>query len=95
VGARLEASRIPAVTGSSLSRGKINALDLAMNGGDDYELLFTVRLGKARRLPDRIGRIPITRIGEVTRERKLLLVQADGSEQSLKEGGWNPFATKS
>jgi thiamine-monophosphate kinase len=71
------------------------AIDLALNGGDDYELLFTVRPGKARRLPDRIGRIPITRIGEVTRERKLLLVQADGSEQSLKEGGWNPFATKS
>jgi thiamine-monophosphate kinase len=71
------------------------AIDLALNGGDDYELLFTVRPGKARHLPARIGRIPITRIGEVTRERKLLLAHADGSEQSLKEGGWNPFAAKS
>jgi thiamine-monophosphate kinase len=71
------------------------AIELALNGGDDYELLFTVRPYKARRLPTRIGRIPITRIGEITRERKLLLVQADGSEQSLKEGGWNPFAAKS
>jgi thiamine-monophosphate kinase len=79
---------------SELARDS-KAIGLALDGGDDYELLFTVRPGKARRLPARIGRIPITRIGEVTRERKLLLVENDGSEQPLKEGGWNPFAGKS
>jgi thiamine-monophosphate kinase len=89
-------SRTEAIQGNTSELAwNSEATDLALNGGDDYELLFTVRPGKARHLPARIGRIPITRIGEVTRERKLLLVQADGSKHSLKERGWDAFAPES
>ena len=51
----------------------------ALSGGDDYELLFTVRprhggrlRGAARRLAD----VPITRIGVVTAERAVQLRHA-------------------
>jgi thiamine-monophosphate kinase len=91
VGARLDASRIPAVTGSSLSRGKINALDLAMNGGDDYELLFTVRPNKAVQPPRAFQGIPLTAVGTITRERSLMLIRPDRAGTYLKAGGWDPF----
>jgi len=52
----------------------------ALTGGDDYELLFTVRPAQrgrfrgARRL---FGKLPITRIGVVTKERRLILASGD------------------
>jgi len=66
-------------------------LVLALNGGDDYELLFTVRPGEARRVPPRFQGIPLTCIGEVTRKRLVQVVQANGQKKSLIPGGWDPF----
>jgi thiamine-monophosphate kinase len=91
VGARLDASRIPVVRvpkRSSVER--IDPLDLALNAGDDYELLFTVRPAKARRVPRAFGDFPLTAIGEITRERGLF-VQRDGRGQPLRSRGWDPF----
>jgi len=92
VGARLEASRIPGVRvpkGSSLQ--KAGALDLALNGGDDYELLFTVRPSKTNRIPRTFQGVPLSAIGETTRHRKLRLVLASGHETNLLPDGWDPF----
>ena len=47
---------------------------MALQGGDDYELLFTARPSHAGRLRDvtaHAGSLPITKIGEVTRDRRL------------------------
>jgi thiamine-monophosphate kinase len=52
------------------------ALDRALQGGDDYELLFTVRRTHGRRLralAGQLGDLPITRIGAVTRARELIV----------------------
>jgi thiamine-monophosphate kinase len=92
VGARLDASRIPAVRFSNRSSLKrVDPLDLALTGGDDYELLFTVAEEKARRLPRAFQGIPLTAIGETTREHSLTIVSFQGREQSLSRGGWDPF----
>jgi thiamine-monophosphate kinase len=91
VGARLEASRIPTVTASNPSGGKVAALDLALNGGDDYELLFTVRPGKVSRLPRTFQGLPLTVIGAITRERPLKLIRQGRTETFLNAGGWDPF----
>lgn len=51
-------------------------------GGDDYELLFTVRPGAARRLRgvrQALGDLPITRIGVVTRAREILVRSPSGT----------------
>jgi thiamine-monophosphate kinase len=92
VGARLAAAKLPAVD-LTARRGakKADRLDLALNGGDDYELLFTVPPSKARRLPRTFQRIPLTAIGEITRQPSLTLVHSDGREQSLRPRGWDPF----
>jgi thiamine-monophosphate kinase len=100
VGARLDASRIPGVKepnrpGARRGARNVDAVDLALNGGDDYELLFTVRPSKARQVPRAFQDVPLTAIGEITRERILTLVRTDGREQALPRGGWDPFKTAS
>jgi thiamine-monophosphate kinase len=92
VGARIEAAKVPAVRATAQRGAKsFDALNLALNGGDDYELLFTVHPGKARRLPRTFRRIPLTAIGEITMGHSLKLVQLSGREQPLHAGGWDPF----
>jgi thiamine-monophosphate kinase len=56
-------------------------LEGAMCGGDDYELIFTVRpahRGRLRAVRRLIGDLPITRIGLVTRSRDVVLEDARG-----------------
>jgi thiamine-monophosphate kinase len=91
VGARLEAARMPAALASNPQDGKADALELALNGGDDYELLFTVRPNKASQLPRTFQGIPLTAVGTITRDRSLKLIRPDRAEIYLKAGGWDPF----
>ena len=53
----------------------------ALGGGDDYELLFTSRpshRGRLKAVRRSVGKLPITQIGVVTRDRSLGLRTADG-----------------
>ena len=61
------------------------ALKFALHGGEDYELLFTVRPGV--RVPRQIAGVPLTRIGEMTEGNRILLEQR-GKLKPLKAGGW-------
>ena len=61
---------------------------MVLQGGDDYELLFTVRPSHAGRLRDvkrQCGSLPVTKIGEVTRDRRLT-VRTPAGETPLPEG---------
>jgi thiamine-monophosphate kinase len=92
VGAVLWEHKIPRPKNSlkaDLSFG--TALDLALNGGEDYELLFTVRPRKASRVPAGFKGIPIHPIGEICRSRNLSIVLPDGNSKSLKAGGYDHF----
>lgn len=80
VGARIGARDIPSALNADLP--------LALHGGDDYELLFTVPA--KMRVPGKIAGIPITRIGEIVRGRGVRIVQ-NGSEKKLVPGGWQHF----
>lgn len=62
-------------------RSGTDPVELAVAGGDDYELLFTVRPNRARRLRGvrhQLPDVPITRIGIVTKERQLVLAGPEG-----------------
>jgi thiamine-monophosphate kinase len=61
----------------------------ALHGGEDYELLFTAR--PAKQVPTRIGGVPVTRIGRVTRHKKIVLVNETGARQRLRAEGWEHF----
>lgn len=96
VGARIYTGKLPTVTAESAAfpvhkRNAPELLDLALNGGDDYELLFTVSPRKAHYLPPSFEGILLTNIGEITRERSLTLVSEDGREHPLHARGWDPF----
>jgi thiamine-monophosphate kinase len=64
--------------------GGTDAVAAAFGGGDDYELLFTVRprqRGRLRGARRRIGDLPITRIGVVTRGADLAVHDASGRRE--------------
>ena len=99
VGARIEAHRLPCVEiQASLLRGtrkpKLDPLQLALHGGDDYGLLFTVPPRRAKRLQAAPDSKNLTCIGEITPGRKILLVGGEGSAKPLEARGWDPFSRK-
>ncbi|MBO0912488.1 MAG: thiamine-phosphate kinase, partial [Acidobacteria bacterium] len=63
--------------------------ELALHGGEDYELLFTAR--PRRRVPALVRGLPITCIGEITRQKKMLLVDENGRRSVLRPSGWEHF----
>jgi thiamine-monophosphate kinase len=92
VGARVYADKIPQVRlPEELHRCRFDPLALGLHGGEDYELLFTVPRRQARRLPTNFCGTPLSVIGQVTRERHVLLVHPDGRQQRLSPLGWDPF----
>ncbi|MCR4602751.1 MAG: thiamine-phosphate kinase [Prevotella sp.] len=67
----------------------LNVTTCALNGGEDYELLFTVPIGDLEKVRD-IDDVHI--IGHITEERfGHVLVTRDNQEFELKAQGWNPL----
>ena len=76
-----------------LAMAQTTELDMALHGGDDYELLFTA--SPHVHIPRRIAGVPITRIGEMRAARSgtprvLLARQMNGRTvaEPLPSGGW-------
>ena len=93
-GCRIYEERIPidyqtAVMAEELN---MNVSTCALNGGEDYELLFTVPLT----LHDKIASIKgVKVIGHITKpELGCGLITRDGQEFELKAQGWNPLNEK-
>ena len=86
VGAEIEAEAIPRARVGSGKIGSV-ALDLALNGGDDYELLFT----SSEPVPPKVEGVPITRIGRTTRKKGMQLIDTGGRKQALEPKGWEHF----
>ena len=92
VGAEVESGKLPVVRHSSTSRGAgVDPLHLALHGGDDYELLFTVRPGKVNMLPKTFRGVPLRAIGRITEQRGVILLKQEGRDRQLHPGGWDPF----
>jgi thiamine-monophosphate kinase len=87
VGAEIEAGAIPL---ASVGKPPHEVdLQLALHGGEDYELVFTAPPSK--RVPSRIAGVPITQIGHVTRPGKVFLISEHGAGHELKPRGWEHF----
>ncbi len=91
VGCRIYEDKVPidyqtAVMAEELS---MNLVMTAMNGGEDYELLFTVPLTEHDKIKDLKG---ISMIGYVTKpELGAAMVTRDGAELPITAQGWNAF----
>lgn len=72
-------------------RRALDPLQLALHGGEDFELLFTVKAENVARLPRRVDGVEITRIGEVTSATEGVRISEGSRLWELKPGGWKHF----
>ena len=89
VGCRIYEDRIPIdyQTAAMAEQFNMNLVTAALNGGEDYELLFTVPLTDHDKVSEIKG---VKVIGHITRpELGNYLVGRDGGEVELKAQGWN------
>lgn len=92
VGARIQASRLPMVkVPRALAERGVEALPLALHGGEDYQLLFTVPARLAGRVPVKHDGVAIAEIGEIVRGRGIELLAKDGKSGRLAAEGWDHF----
>lgn len=91
-GARIALERLP-VPARTLLLGRLglDPVELALHGGEDYELLFAVPARFAPRLPKRVHGVALHEIGEVTAGNSIELVQANRPAGRLEPRGWDPF----
>jgi len=94
VQAQIEVDRVPI---SPLVKDNFanKSLELALAGGEDYELLFTAKAEVIDRIK-KAAPCPITVIGEITTKGKgkLSLVNSQGNPFNLSSSGWEHFRTK-
>jgi thiamine-monophosphate kinase len=92
VGARIRDQELPRLRLHHKDQHKkFNTTELALHGGDDYELLFTVAKKNVARIPSTIARVPVTQIGEMTSDKRVVLTRENGVAISLQNRGWDPF----
>jgi thiamine-monophosphate kinase len=92
VGARIEIDRVPIqpTVKANLSQ---KSLELALSGGEDYELLFTASAEVIDKVKGAAS-CPITVIGEIVADKKLTLVNSQGNPFKLGKTGWEHFVTR-
>ena len=92
VGALIAAAHIP--VDPFIAQAGINepdALTLALHGGEDFELLFTVRPQHTARLPHALDGVPVTHIGEVRAPSAGIKMLLNGRTRTLKPRGFTHF----
>jgi len=91
IGARIEADRVPVHPAVVANFGG-RALELALSGGEDYELLFTAGAGVIERVEGLLSG-PVTVIGEITGDGagEVTVVDSRGNPLGLAKSGWEHF----
>ena len=92
VGARIEAERVP-IRPLLRSAFPTSYLELALSGGEDYELLFTASEEVVTGLREILSS-PVAVIGEIIEDEpgRVAVFDRDGKEIGLDSEGWEHFA---
>jgi thiamine-monophosphate kinase len=99
-GALIGADDLPCVEPLATRKGRSklpSPTELALNGGDDYELLFTARRDTLPSLPWKFRGLPIHPIGQITSGPNIVLAEPGGPLLNLRvlsPSGWDPFQKK-
>jgi len=93
VGASIDAASIPLDDDVKRLCGRraLDPLALALHGGEDFELLFTVNPGNVARLPKKVDGIAISRIGEITSEPRSVRIKEKDHLWELAPEGYVHF----
>lgn len=66
-------------------------MEFALNGGEDFELLFTVPRNLRRDLRNKLEKLPVTRIGEITGKRDQIELHSENGVTILEPRGFRHF----
>jgi len=93
VGALIDSSLLPIDSQviELCGRRALDPLQLALHGGEDFELLFTVKSGDVTRLPRKVDGTQITRIGEIKTSNEGVQIREGARIWDLHPGGWKHF----
>jgi len=92
VGARIDANRVPVEPMVKAGFGD-RALELALAGGEDYELLFTAKAEVINRVKQAAS-CPVTAIGEITAGQGVTVADRRGKPLKLDKAGWEHFTRR-
>lgn len=92
-GALIEAARLPVnpAVAEVCGRRALDPLALALHGGEDFELLFTIRPRDLCRLPRSVDNIPATYIGDVTHPKSRIRILEGNRQWTLQPAGFEHF----
>lgn len=92
VGARIEIDRVPVEPVVKAQFGE-KSVELALSGGEDYELLFAA----GAEVIDKVKKAapcPITTIGEIVAGKGVTVVDRQGNPSNVVKRGWEHFITR-
>ena len=95
-GAKLYAEKIPVSIPllGFCEKNQFNAVEYAIEGGEDYTLLVTIDPNHAEQVAEsylqKFG-TPLYQIGEITNTGKIELVMSDSRIKTIAEAGWDHF----
>jgi thiamine-monophosphate kinase len=92
-GALVDAARIPidSLVTALCGRRALDPLSLALHGGEDFELLFSVPPDKVTALPKSVDGVSISRIGEITNEPGRICIIEKDRIWDLEPKGFDHF----
>ncbi|MGH9932726.1 MAG: thiamine-phosphate kinase [Pyrinomonadaceae bacterium] len=93
VGALVDSGAIPIdpLVTELTGRRALDPLMLALHGGEDFELLFTVKPEMVTKLPTRVDGVSLTRIGEIKEASHGVRISEGSRTWNLEPGGWEHF----
>ena len=93
VGATIDAAAIPLDEDvrQLCGRRALDPLELALHGGEDFELLFTVAPENVSRLPRKVDGVPIYRIGEIIDDSRSIHIKEKSRVWELVPKGYTHF----
>jgi len=96
VGALIDAAKIPIDpdVAAICGRRALDPLLLALNGGEDFELLFTVPSDKVADLPKKVDGISISQIGQITNDPVNIRVAEKDRVWHLQPKGFDHFKSR-
>ncbi len=94
VGAIIDVKRLPLDSRVTelCGRRALDPLLLALNGGEDFELLFTVAPANVSHLPLKVDGVSLTHIGEIGNSSEGIKIREGSRIWDLKAEGWKHFA---
>jgi thiamine-monophosphate kinase len=92
VGARIEVDRVPVEPTVKAQFGE-KSLELALSGGEDYELLFTARAEVIDRVK-RAATCSITVVGGIVAGKGVTVIDRRGNPIDVGKAGWEHFTSR-